>query len=67
MLYDVCHGGTGSSANIGGQYVAGKTGTTTDSKDLTFAGFTGYYAGGIWVGHDQPKVIRGDQSIHTRA
>jgi penicillin-binding protein 1A len=37
--------------------IAGKTGTTTDSKDLTFAAYTPYYAAGIWTGYDQPKEM----------
>ena len=67
MMRDVITSGTGGSASVYNQYVAGKTGTTSDSKDLTFVGYTPYYVAGIWVGHDQPKVIRGDQSIHTKA
>ena len=35
--------------------VAGKTGTTNDSIDLTFYGYTPYYTGGIWMGYDTQK------------
>ena len=31
--------------------VAGKTGTTTDVRDLSFIGYTPYYAAGIWTGY----------------
>ncbi|MDR1538866.1 MAG: transglycosylase domain-containing protein [Clostridiales bacterium] len=37
--------------------IAGKTGTTTDSKDLTFVGYTPYYVAGIWEGYDTPKPM----------
>ncbi len=67
MMRDVITSGTGGTAGISGQPVAGKTGTTSDSKDLTFAGYTPYYVGGIWFGHDIPKPMYGDQSIHTKA
>jgi penicillin-binding protein 1A len=36
---------------------AGKTGTTTDSKDRWFCGFTPYYAAACWTGYDTPEVM----------
>ncbi|MFF2531597.1 transglycosylase domain-containing protein [Brevibacillus sp. NPDC058079] len=36
---------------------AGKTGTTNDSKDGWFAGYTPYYTAVTWVGNDQPTSI----------
>jgi penicillin-binding protein 1B len=35
---------------------AGKTGTTSDSKDAWFAGFTPYLTTVVWVGYDQPTA-----------
>ena len=32
----------------------GKTGTTTDYKDFTFAGLTPYYSVAVWWGYDRP-------------
>lgn len=37
--------------------VAGKTGTTSDNKDLWFAGFTPYLSASIWVGYDNPRTL----------
>lgn len=55
MMKDVVTGGTGGSARFkkSAMNIAGKTGTTTDSKDLTFVGYTPYYAAGIWMGYDR--------------
>ncbi|WP_250656501.1 penicillin-binding protein 1B [Alkalimarinus coralli] len=35
--------------------VAGKTGTTNDSRDSWFAGFSGDYLGVVWLGHDDNR------------
>ena len=57
-LTGVITGGTGGTAKISGQTVAGKTGTTSSSKDRWFCGYTGYYTAAVWCGYDQPEVIR---------
>lgn len=57
MMKDVITRGTGGQARISGMTVAGKTGTTNDTKDLTFYGYTPYYTGGIWMGYDTAKTI----------
>ncbi len=45
--------GTGKAARLSsGMPVAGKTGTTTDSRDLMFAAYTPYYTCTIWLGYD---------------
>ncbi len=44
-------GGTGKNAQIAsGQPAAGKTGTTNDSTDVWFVGYTPEYATAIWMG-----------------
>ena len=50
-------GGTGTEAQIPGQIVYGKTGTTSSNKDRWFCGFTKHYTAACWVGYDQPEVI----------
>lgn len=49
--------------------IAGKTGTTTNSIDLVFAGYTPYYAATIWTGYAQPATIssaNGGNSYHMK-
>jgi penicillin-binding protein 1A len=43
-------GGTGTAARVSGQQVAGKTGTTQDSTDGWFVGYTPSLATAVWVG-----------------
>lgn len=56
-LSDAANFGTGTEAKIDGQYIYGKTGTTSSNKDRWFCGYTGYYSAAVWCGYDQPEVI----------
>ena len=51
IMKTVITSGTGRAADIG-KPAAGKTGTTDDSKDAYFIGFTPDVAAGVWVGND---------------
>ena len=57
-LYNAVLDGTGTAAQISGQNVAGKTGTTSSNKDRWFCGYTKYYTAAVWCGYDQPEVIK---------
>lgn len=65
MMTDVLKGvleesyGTGRSLKLDGQIAAGKTGTTNNSKDIWFCGYTKYYSTAVWVGYDTPKEMSG--------
>ena len=61
VMYDllkgpVSSGGTGPAANFGDIEVRGKTGTTSDKRDLWFCGLTPYYSGAVWIGNDDNSV-----------
>ncbi|NMM63352.1 penicillin-binding protein [Clostridium sp. P21] len=49
--------GTGYNIKLSNMTAAGKTGTTDDSKDGWFCGYTPYYTTSIWVGYDKPKTL----------
>lgn len=51
-MVDVVTKGTGASVNFGNMAIAGKTGTTSDYKDVWFAGYTPYYTATTWTGYD---------------
>ena len=57
MLKAAVNHGTATNAKISSQVVAGKTGTNSDSKGVTFAGMTGWYSAAVWVGHDNYKAL----------
>ena len=63
-MEDTVTKGTGTSARFNGMSIAGKTGTTSDSKDVVFAGYTPYYTGVTWVGYDYPNELNdSEQSL----
>ena len=49
--------GTAGAARISGQTVAGKTGTTQDTCDYYFCGYTEYYTAAVWTGYNNREVI----------
>lgn len=58
MLQDVIKRGTGRRAlAMGRGDLAGKTGTTNDSKDSWFSGYNADYTTTVWVGFDQPESL----------
>lgn len=44
--------GTATMCRLPNMSTAGKTGTTTDTHDVWFAGFTPYYCCTVWTGYD---------------
>lgn len=63
ILRTVVTRGLGTRAQIPGQVVAGKTGTTQYTADLWFSGFTDYYAASTWIGSDSPKITMKQNSM----
>ena len=55
MMRDVVRRGTAYSASISGQYVCGKTGSSSDWQDRWFIGYTPYYVAAVWTGYDIPE------------
>lgn len=66
VMRDVIESGTGRRARAIGRPVAGKTGTTNDTKDAWFIGFTPSLVAGVWVGFDQERSL-GRQEVGGRA
>ncbi|MCL6477757.1 MAG: penicillin-binding protein 1A [Peptococcaceae bacterium] len=56
MMKSVIQEGTGTNAYFG-RPAAGKTGTTTDNKDIWFTGYTRDLVGIVWVGYDNPTPM----------
>jgi membrane peptidoglycan carboxypeptidase len=65
MMLDMLHGNvvdrgpTAFSwrAAIEGRWVAGKTGTTNDEKDIWFVGTTPEITAAVWIGYDQGRSL----------
>jgi penicillin-binding protein 1A len=60
MMEGVVQRGTAAGANIPkevGKPIAGKTGTTSDEKDVWFIGFSPDLVVGVFMGYDKPRKI----------
>lgn len=51
--------GTGYHCKLDNQVAAAKSGTTNDSRDGWFAGYTAYYTTAVWVGRDDNGSVDG--------
>jgi penicillin-binding protein 1A len=58
-LYTVVKKGTGKKAQIAQRDVAGKTGTTDQTRDIWFSGYTRDFVATVWFGHSQNRPLRG--------
>ncbi|MEH2517248.1 penicillin-binding protein 1A [Bradyrhizobium sp. AZCC 1610] len=68
MLEGVVQGGTASVMREVGKPIAGKTGTTSDGKDVWFIGFSSDLVVGLYLGYDKPRSLgRAAQGGHTAA
>ena len=56
MLRGVVQYGTGTAAQLPGDEVAGKTGTTENYGDAWFVGFTPDIVTAVWVGYPNKLV-----------
>jgi len=56
MMEGVIQRGTARGVSLGVP-VAGKTGTTNESKDVWFVGFTSNIAAGCYIGYDRPRSM----------
>ena len=59
LLQEITRSGTAAKAQatLKRPDLYGKTGTTNDSMDAWFAGFTMHQVAVVWVGHDQPRKL----------
>ena len=59
MMKDVVKRGTAAKATAGIKRndIAGKTGTTNDSKDVWFVGYNPFLSTAVYIGYDKPRTI----------
>ena len=67
LLSGVVEDGTAKAVNIDGVQIAGKTGTSGQSRDKIFIGYTPYYTAGIWYGRDGSDGAVSSQTAHLVA
>jgi penicillin-binding protein 1A len=66
MLQGVIKNGTGRAASSLPWSLAGKTGTTEDSRDALFVGYSPTVVVAVWVGNDSGSSL-GDKETGARA
>jgi penicillin-binding protein 1A len=57
IMEGVIQRGTGIAIKEVGKHLAGKTGTTSDAKDLWFVGYAPDLAFGVFMGYDKPRSL----------
>ncbi|MFZ2869383.1 penicillin-binding protein 1A [Zavarzinia sp.] len=62
LLQGVVERGTGGKVRAVGKPLAGKTGTSNDSKDVWFIGFSPDLVAGVFFGFDQPRTLGGKET-----
>jgi len=62
MLEGVTLRGTATRAKAIGKTVGGKTGTTNDSRDAWFVGFSPDLVAGVYIGYDKPTPMGGRET-----
>ncbi len=62
LLKEVVNAGTATAAKVLDRPVAGKTGTTNESRDAWFIGFSPYLTSGIYVGYDAHQPMGGQET-----
>jgi len=67
ILQDASTYGTSAQAASLGRNLGGKTGTTNDSLDAWFIGFSPEFIAGVWVGNDEHGVTLGPNESGSKA
>lgn len=62
LLEGVVQRGTATRAKAVGKPLGGKTGTTNDSRDVWFIGFSPDLVAGVYIGYDQPRTLGGKET-----
>jgi penicillin-binding protein 1A len=66
-MEDVLTSGSGTRAYFGASMAqAGKSGTTSNSRDTLFAGYTPYYTCVVWGGYDDNAKQEGENTTYTK-
>ena len=70
IMYDVLKGPvsyTGTNAKFDSMPVAGKTGSSTEFKNLWFSGLTPYYSAAVWMGSDVPENLNSKYGLNSNS